>query len=171
MTLVALKVHFLRLLDVLVDPRGQSFYLQLREVEELPTLVLPCVQSLIYLFDSVHTVDLPPAYGGMSEGKNPQVLVGAAFVDVLLAITAAVKDPALPILTAKGILESLCIVIYKHDFESANLKAMQPYLKRAITHTLDLVVQDTTYETRQIALSVVQGFVKRCSSFMGSIIQ
>jgi hypothetical protein len=58
-------------------------------------------------------------------------------------------------------LESLMIVIYKHDLDAKPLKHLHGAMIRAVRRAMDLVSQDISYEVRQLALSVVQAYVKR----------
>lgn len=175
-TLLKLKLHLVEIMDfsdiaAIPSHHGQPFYVQFGEVEEIPEIALPCVGELLQVLDSSHTVESTPS-GGSHDGKGNPTLVGSAFVDVSLAIFSSVKETmALPTLTVKSMLEALCIIIYKHDFENIALRHLQPNLRKAVVGSLHLMLQDVSYELRQLALSVAQAFVKRWNSIMGSTVQ
>ncbi|KAF8077923.1 hypothetical protein FPV67DRAFT_1403007 [Lyophyllum atratum] len=180
--LLKVKSHLVQVTgfrDVSVIPsqNGQSFYVQFGEVPEIPEVALPCVNQLLPVMDASYSVDVAPSAMAGANGANGlderpiSVLVGSIFVDVFLAMFCTVRDLAsLPILTFKNMLETLCVVIYKHDFESKTLRHLQQTLRRAVVRALDCLAADISYDLRQLALSVTQAFVKRWHSFMGSIV-
>ncbi|GLB34930.1 putative response to drug [Lyophyllum shimeji] len=177
--LLKLKHHLVQVTgfcDVSVVPsqNGQSFHVQFGEVSEIPDIALPCVNQLLPVMDSSHAVDIAPsAMAGVNEldGKPVLMLVGSIFVDVFLAMFCTLRELSfLPILTFKNMLETLCVIIYKHDFESRTLRHLQQTLRRAVVRALDCLAADVSYDLRQLALSVVQAFVKRWHTFMGSTI-
>jgi len=177
--LLKLKVHLVRIIgfdDISVEPSpsGHSFHVQFGEVSEIPELSLPCVHDLLPVLDAYHAVDLPQfaMVGSIEQDERPlSLLVGSVFVDVALAIFCTVRDlSALPVLALKALLETLCVIIYKYDFESRPLRHLQQTLRRAVLRALDVLSQDISYELRQLALSVIQAFTKRWHTFMGSIV-
>lgn len=178
-TLLKLKIHLVQVVgfsDISAIPlqSGPSFYVQFGEVKEILELALPCISALLPVLDAYHHIDLPPsAMAGANEHDNRplSVLVGSVFVDVSLAIFCTVRDfSSLPLLTLKSMLETLCVIIYKHDFESRVLRHLQQTLRRAVLRVVDVLSQDTSYEIRQLALSVTQAFIQRWHGFMGSVI-
>lgn len=63
------------------------------------------------------------------------------------------------------------ILIYKHDFEAQALRYLQTGLRKAVSRAIEILLwDDTSYELRQLAMSVIQAFLKRWQSFMGNII-
>jgi hypothetical protein len=177
--LLKLKAHLVQIvgfgdISVTSSPSGHSFHIRFGEVSEIPELSLPCVHGLLPVLDAYHTVDLPhfSMVGANEQDERPlSLLVGSVFVDVALAIFCTVRQLlTLPVLTSKAILETLCVIIYKHDFESQALRHLQQTLRRAVLRALDIMSQDINYELRQLALSVVQAFIKRWHSFMGSVV-
>lgn len=178
-TLLKLKIHLVQVagfngISAIPSQGGHSFYVQFGEAKEIPELALPCISSLLPVLDAYHHIDLSPSAMAGANGHDDRplsVLVGSIFVDVLLALFCTVRDlSSLPLLTLKSMLETLCVVIYKHDFESRALRHLQQTLRRAVLRALDVLSQDTSYEIRQLALSVTQAFIKRWHGFMGSII-
>jgi hypothetical protein len=178
-SLLQLKVHLVRIIgfgdiSVTSSPSGHSFHIQFGEVSDIPELSLPCMHYLLAVLDAYHTVDLPYfAIIGANEQDERllSLLVGSVFVDVALAIFCTVRDlSGLPVLALKALLEALRVIIYKHDFESRALRHLQQSLRRAVLRALDILSQDVSYELRQLALSVVQAFIKRWHTFMGSIV-
>ena len=177
--LLKLKIHLVRIIgfsdiSVTCSPSGQSFYIQFGKVSEIPQLSFPCVHGLLLVLDAHHTVDLPhfAMVGANEQDEKPlSLLVGSVFVDIALTMFCTIRDlSALPVLILKTLLEALCVIIYKHDFESRGLRHLQQALRRAVLRALDILSQDISYELRQLALSVVQAFIKRWATFMGSIV-
>jgi hypothetical protein len=177
--LLKLKVHLVRIIgfgdiSVMSSLSGHTFHIQFGEVSEIPEWSLPCVHGLLPVLDAYHTVDLPhfAMVGANEQDERPlSLLVGSVFVDVVLAMFCTIPDlTTLPVLALKALLETLCVIIYKHDFESRALRHLQQALRRAVLRALDILSQDISYELRQLALSVIQAFIKRWHTFMGSIV-
>ncbi|KAG6866935.1 hypothetical protein C0991_003851 [Blastosporella zonata] len=176
--LLKIKNHLVETIgfrDVSVVPshNGQSFQIQFGEVNEIADIALPCVNQLLSVMDAFHSSDVAPAaMAGADDDERPvSVLVGSIFVDVFLSMVCTIKDlTSLPVLTCKNMLETLCIIIYKHDFESRILKHLQHSLRRAVMRALECLTHDISYDLRQLALSIVHAFVKRWHSIMGSFI-
>ena len=174
-----LKVHLVQItgfsdISLIASASGHSFYVQFGEVHEIPDLALPCIHDLLSVFDAYHTINLSlfnMAGPKEQDERSCSLLVGSVFVDVALAMFCTLAAlSSLPVLTLKAMLETLCVIIYKHDFESRALRHLQQPLRRAVVRTLDLLSQDIGYELRQLALSAIQGFIKRWHGFMGSIV-
>lgn len=178
-SILKIKFHLAQVLgfdNVSIVPasHGQAFHVRLDEFVELPEQSLPCITQLSMVFDAFHPFNLAPsAVGGLyveDETLFP-LLVGAIFVDVLLHTFIHVQDlAALPVLTVKSMLESLMIIIYKHDLDIKPLKHLYIVLVKAVRRALELVSLDISYEIRQLALSVVQAYVKRWPNLRGSFI-
>jgi hypothetical protein len=77
---------------------------------------------------------------------------------------------ALPVLTMKNMLESLTIIIHKHDLDSRPLKHLPSHLRKALRRVLDLLLRDIGYEIKQLALSVIQACTKKRSALMGNLL-
>ncbi|KAF9464728.1 hypothetical protein BDZ94DRAFT_1255766 [Collybia nuda] len=178
-TLLKLKIHLVQVagfggVSAIPSQGGHSFYIQFGEAKEIPDLALPCISSLLPVLDAYHYINLSPSNmaGANEHDDRPSpVLVGSIFVDVLLTLFCTVRDlPSLPPLTLKIMLETLCVIIYKHDFESRPLRHLQQLLRRAVLRAQDVLAQDASFEIRQLALSATQAFIKRWHGFMGSII-
>ena len=126
------------------------------------------------MFDAHYHVELLPSsmMGHIAQDDRPaSILVGSVFVDLFLAMFSAIRDfTSLPLLTLKGLLETLCVIVYKHDFENKVQRHLQQPLRRAVSRVLDLLSEAISYDIRQLALSLVQAFIKRCHTFMGPII-
>ena len=109
--------------------------------------------------------------GRAGDDVNCNVLVGSAFVDLALAAFDSAADMGkAPVLALKALLENVVIVFYKHDLESRALRHLQHAARRAVLRVLELLVEDISYELRQLCLSVVQAFISRCYEFMGSVV-
>ncbi|KAG6814363.1 hypothetical protein H0H92_010949 [Tricholoma furcatifolium] len=177
--LLKIKNHLVEVVgfrDVLTAPtyNGQWFQVHFGELSDITDIALPCVNQFLAVMDASHTVEVSPSVmvGANDADERPvTILVGSIFIDAFLSIICMGKDLAsLPIMTFKNLLETLCIVIYKHDFESPVLRHLQSRLRLAVTRSLDCLALDISYDVRQLALSVVQAYVKRWHSVMGSFI-
>ncbi|KAJ7449837.1 hypothetical protein FB451DRAFT_1286715 [Mycena latifolia] len=155
--------------DITVTPsnNGQTFDVQFGDAQHIPEASLPCVNELLSVLDAPHVINLEPP------GVNPissTFLVGSTFVDVSLNLFCTGDLLSLPIQTLKSMVESLGVIIYKHDFEHRRMKHLQPTLRRAVLRALELMLEDISYEIRQLALSVTQAFIKRWPAYTGSIV-
>ncbi|KAJ6596919.1 hypothetical protein DFH09DRAFT_972654 [Mycena vulgaris] len=155
--------------DITVTPsnNGQSFDVQFGDAQHIPEASLPCVNELLSVLDAPHVINLEPP------GVEPTLstfLVGSTLVDVSLNLFCTGDLLSLPILTLKSMVESLGVIIYKHDFEHRRMKRLQPTLRRAVLRALELMLDDISYEIRQLTLSVTQAFIKRWPAYTGSII-
>ncbi|RDB21389.1 hypothetical protein Hypma_011626 [Hypsizygus marmoreus] len=178
-TLLKIKTHLVRVtgfseVSVVPSHSGHSFQVQFGEVSEIPEIAHPCVYQLLPVLDAHHPVELTPsamAGANILDERPVPVLVGSIFVDVSLAMFCTVRDlSSLPVSTLKSLLETICVIIYKHDFESRALRHLQQTLRRAVMRALDILSEDISYDLRQLALSVTQAFIRRWHNFMGSIV-
>lgn len=155
--------------DVTVTPstNGQTFDVQYGDAQHIPEASLPCVNELLSVLDAPHVVNLEPS--GV-EPVSSTFLVGSALVDVSLNLFCTGDLLSLPISSLKSMVESLGVIIYKHDFEHRRMKHLQPTLRRAVMRALELMLDNISYEIRQLALSVTQAFIKRWPAYTGSIV-
>jgi len=169
-SLLKIKFHLAQVIgfsDVSIVPAssGHAFHVRLGDLGNMSEQGIPCVNQLPVVLDAGHPFDLAPsAVGGpyVEDDTPSSLLVGAIFVDVSLAILSLTTNLlSLPILTIKSMLESLMIVIYKHNLDAKPLKHLHSSLMRAVRRAMELVSQDISYEIRQLALSAVQAYVKR----------
>lgn len=153
---------------------GHSFHVEFRDFDKIPSIALPCIGQVFRVFDAHYSVELLPSamVGHIAQDERPAlILVGSVFVDLFLAMFSDISDfTSLPLLTFKGLLETLCVIIYKHDFENKVQRHLQQPLRRAVSRVLDILSEAISYDIRQLALSLVQAFIKRCHTFMGPII-
>jgi hypothetical protein len=155
--------------DVTATPstNSQTINVQFGDAQHIPDASLPCVNELLSVLDAPHPINLElPGAAPVSS----TFLVGSTFVDVSLNLFCTGDLLSLPILTLKSLVESLGVIIYKHDFEHRRMKHLQPTLRRAVLRALELMLDDISYEVRQLALSVTQAFIKRWPAYTGSII-
>lgn len=178
-SLQKIKIHLLQVAgfsDVVAVPRatGEGFHVTFSMLEAVPEVAFPCVNELSQVLDALRPFKLAPSTmsGPYADDDDPwPLLVGSIFVDVSLAIFCGVNDLlSLPIQTLKAMLESLLIIIYKHDLESKPLKNLQNNLRKAVRRAMELLLMGVCYELRQLALSCIQAFVKRWPALVGSII-
>jgi len=177
--LLKIKLELVRIIgftNVVVFPRngGQVFHITFSDLPTIPEAALSCIHDLPRVFDSAFPYILPASTmgGPYAEDDTPvPVLVGSALVDVsLMSFCALPRLDSLPIATIKSMLESLVIVVFKHDLDSRPLKHLQPVFRRAVHRAMELMLSDLNYEIRQLALLVVQAFVKKWPNSLNSVI-
>ncbi|KAG7092480.1 hypothetical protein E1B28_008832 [Marasmius oreades] len=172
--LLRIKLHVARVfgfddVHAVPAPNGLTFLVKFGKLVSVPQYAIPCISQLLPLLDSPHPAPLisiePP------RGNTTPLLVGAVFIDVLLGLFSSAKEiTSLPILSVKSLLESLSVVIYKHNFENIYIRHLQPSLKQAVTLTLELMLEDINYECRQLALYVTQAYIRKFHGTMRSLI-
>ncbi|EPQ58100.1 hypothetical protein GLOTRDRAFT_72136 [Gloeophyllum trabeum ATCC 11539] len=166
--LLRIKTQLLKILgfaDVSLIPAlsGHAFHVRFGDFIEIPESALPCISELPALFDAFHPFDLAPsAMGGpYSHEETPaNLLVGSAFVDVLLALVVKQDFSNMPVGTARHLMEALLIVIYKHDFDSRPLRHLMPDLRHAVRHVMDVLLMDVAYELRRLSVSICNAYIK-----------
>ncbi|KAE9396073.1 hypothetical protein BT96DRAFT_997116 [Gymnopus androsaceus JB14] len=172
-----IKQHVARVLgfdDVHAVPAtsGHSFFVEFGDLKSIPAFAYPCVNHLLVLLDAPHQLSITDAeLQGFVNDRAWPLLVGSPYVDILLGIFNSGEDLiALPVLTLKSLLESLGVVIYKHNIENVYLRHFQPQLKRAVSRVMEIMLQDINYECRQVALSVVHSYIKKSQGSMRSFV-
>jgi hypothetical protein len=169
-SLLKIKFHLAQVVgfsDVSIVPAssGHAFHVRLGKFGNVSEQGIPCVNQLPIILDAGHPFELAPsAVGGpyVEDDTQYSLLVGTIFVDVSLTILSLTTNLlSLPVLTIKSMLESLMIIIYKHDLDAKPLKHLHGSLMRAVRRAMELVSQDISYEIRELALSVIQAYVKR----------
>ena len=181
LTLLKLKtrlVHILGFSSVSAIPSsaGQIFYVAFEHKRATASScdVSPCIDELFSVLDASHPFSLVAS--AMSESLPPNdapapLLVGSIFVDVLLALITGSEDLLdMPFLTTKRLIESLLVVMYKHDIESRPLRHLQGSLRRAVLRVLSLVPTGLSYELRQLSLTVAQTYIKLWPNTSGSFV-
>lgn len=155
--------------DVTATPsiNGQTIDVQFGDAQHIPDASLPCVNELLSVLDAPHGLSLEVSG---ADSASSTFLVGSTFVDVSLNLFSTGDLLTLPVSTLKSLVESLGVIIYKHDFEHKRLKHLQPTLRRAVLRALELMLDDISYEIRQLTLSVTQAFIKRWPPYTGSIL-
>ncbi|KAF5365590.1 hypothetical protein D9758_003325 [Tetrapyrgos nigripes] len=161
--LARIKVHLARVMGfegvrTVLDENGYTLRVIFGEVKILMSS-LPCIHQFPVLFDASHQFSVDDGY--VQDSSSP-FLVGSPFIDILLGLFDSPDDiAALPVLTLKSMLESLGIVILKHNFEDIRIRLQQPALKRAVSRVMELMLRDINYECRQVALSTLQAYIKK----------
>lgn len=180
-TLLRLKDQLARTLgyqDVISVPSssGYTFYVQFSNMNGTPAYAYPCITDLMFLLDSPHPFSVASsAMGGPNaeDDVSSSLLVGSLFLDLIIGLFLHIEElPALPPMTLKNLIKCLLIALQKHDFDSQPLRYLQPELRKAVKRSLVDIVKDdcVSHEIRQLALSVSQAFIKRCSHFAGKFI-
>ncbi|EIN07352.1 hypothetical protein PUNSTDRAFT_144852 [Punctularia strigosozonata HHB-11173 SS5] len=135
------------------------------ELQVIPASSYPCIGELVKVLDAFYPFDVTPSdmgRSGVDEESPSKLLAGSIFIDLVLAIFLELRDlDSLPLTVIKQLLECLLIIIYKHDFDSKSLINLRSVLNRAAKRVLGLVVSDTSYQIRQLALTVCTEFIKR----------
>lgn len=180
-SLLKLKDQLVRTIgfqDVSLIPstNGHNFFIQFRGINSIPPPAYSSVADLMIVLDSARPYELScSAMGGPDvEDETPcELLVGSAFVDVLLGLFVQLDDPAsLPPLTLKNVLKALIIVMQKHDFDSRPLRHLHGELRTALRCCLTLLLNEEqlSLELRQLALSNCQIFISRWPSIMSAFV-
>ncbi len=177
--LLKLKEHLARTLgfaEVAVVAIGNTnhFFVRFGSIDVVPETAYPCLNELMVTLDSAHPYSLvSSAMGGRHSDDEPgsPLLVGSIFVDLFLeAFIQCENLETLPSLVLKNMLKSLIIVVYKHDFDSRPLKLYQPHLRRAVKRALDLLLEELSYDLRQLVLTVCRAFIKRWPNLIGNFV-
>ncbi|KAG2054622.1 hypothetical protein BDR06DRAFT_982221 [Suillus hirtellus] len=153
---------------------GRAFSVHLDGFSGIPQQSLPCVNEFARVLDAPHPFNLPPSLmnSPFTEDDRPcRVLIGSIWIDAVLGAFCAIDEPLeLPALTLKSLLEALMAMIYKHDFDSLALRHLDVLLRKALKKTLDLLLVDLSYDLRQVALSVIETYIKRGSAISGALV-
>ncbi|KAH7914698.1 hypothetical protein BJ138DRAFT_1143394 [Hygrophoropsis aurantiaca] len=174
-----LKSHLAKLMgfsDVALVPahHGRTFHVHFDNLTLIPDGALPCVNELPKVLDASHSFDLQPSALNSpfaDDDRHCSVLVGTPLVDVSLAAFCSIDDPfEYPVLSVKALLEIVMAIVYKHDFASMALKHLDGLLRKTLRKIMDFLLLDISYESRQIALAVIQTYIKRWTAISGSLI-
>lgn len=153
---------------------GRAFSIHMDAFNAIPQESLPCVDEFARILDAPHPFDLPPSLMNSpftDDDKPCRVLVGSIWIDVVLGVFCAMDELLkLPALTLKSLLEALMTMIFKHDFNSPALRHLDVLLCKALKRTLDLLLVDLSYDLRQVALSVIEIYIKRGSAISGALV-
>lgn len=153
---------------------GRAFSIHLDGFNAIPQQSLPCVNEFARILDAPHRFDLPPSLmnSPFTDDDRPcRVLIGSIWIDVVLGAFSPVDELLkLPALTLKSLLEALMAIIYKHDFNSPALRHLDVLLCKALKRTLDLLLVDLSYDSSQVALSVIEIYIKRGSAISGALV-
>ena len=97
-------------------------------------------------------------------------VVGSVFVDVLLAVFNEAVVDFLPFIVLKNLIKCVIIITYKHDLESRPLRHLQAIFRKVVRKLNEIVLMDSSYEIRQLALTACGACIKRWPNMVGSII-
>lgn len=153
-------------------PNGHSFHVQLGEVKQISVPSLPCIPGIMLLLDSYRKFSIPPsAMTGVEDDAHSILLVGSIVLDVFLSLFTRLENlQEIPFVYAKALLQSLVIVIYKHDLESAPLKHLREQLRRVIRRISEMLCTEISYELRLLILTVVKAYLKRWPAYATGIL-
>ncbi|KAF4603665.1 hypothetical protein EYR38_004080 [Pleurotus pulmonarius] len=175
-TLMKVKLHLLHALgfdgvSTVTTADGHNFDVRFNEVRVIDPHMYPLVTELVAVLDSHHKLWQVSTVSAPQNGSSSYGLVGAVFSDVFIRIFSTLDDLAeIPVMVLKGLVEGLGIIIHKQDFEERAMRHLQQPLRKAVNRLHEVLLSDGSYEVRQLALSVTQAFIKKCSAFMGTII-
>lgn len=165
--ILQIKVHVLdclgfRNVSANMTPRGLD--VRFEDIPYLRPAAIPLVTELLLVLDSSYRI--PSSHSGTLP------LVGLHFVDLVLSMFSTAKNLAsLPTLPLKSLLEALGIIIQKHDFDGPNMRFLQPLLRRSLTRTIELLLENPNYDLCQMCLTIMTAFMESSvSSFMGGVI-
>ncbi|KIJ69367.1 hypothetical protein HYDPIDRAFT_36436 [Hydnomerulius pinastri MD-312] len=160
--------------EAVPTPSGRAFYIRFEKLETIPVTCYPCIHAFPRILDAPHPFELPPSMMGsplVDDDRPCRVLVGTIWIDLVLSIICSIEDPlSLPVLTLKSLLESLMAIIFKHDFDNLAIKHLDVMLRKALRKALDLLLLDISYELRQVALSVIQTYIRRGTAISGVLV-
>ncbi|TBU65728.1 hypothetical protein BD310DRAFT_803111 [Dichomitus squalens] len=177
--MLKLKDHLARTLgfaevSMITIGTTNHFFVQFGSLDVIPEEAYPCLNELMLTLDSAQPYSLvSSSMGGRysDDETGAAVLVGSIFVDLFLETFIQCENlEALPPLTLKNLLKSLIIVIYKHDFDTRPLKLFQPQLRRAVKRALDLLLEELSYDLRQLVLTACHAFIKRWPHLIGNFV-
>ncbi|KAI0306458.1 hypothetical protein B0F90DRAFT_1808156 [Multifurca ochricompacta] len=165
LNLLKLKKHLVLILgfvgvSTVPAPASQVFYVTFEHTRVTAHDLLSVLDASqpFSLFASAMTESSPP------NDAPTSLLVGSIFVDVLLALITGSDDLLdLPYLTTKRLIECLLVVIRP-------LRHLQGHLRKAVRRVLNLVPTGLSYELRQLALTVVQTYIKFWPNTAGSFV-
>ncbi|THH07445.1 hypothetical protein EW145_g3377 [Phellinidium pouzarii] len=154
-------------------PSGHSFHVHFGDLKAVSPYALPCLQGLMALLDSHRPFQLSPsamATTNADDDTTYSVLVGSVVLDVFLDLFNHFAENLgnFTYLPTKTLLLSLVIVIYKHDIDSVPLQHLRDRLRKAVKGASDILLEDIGYELRQLALTALQAFRNRWSSYAGT---
>lgn len=145
---------------------GHSFHVQLAKSVGLHPGAYSCIQSMMIVVDSDRTMDIAASAmtpSVLEDETTYSVLVGSIIVDVVLGVFHCLfehlKD--FPYIQLKALLQSLIIVVYKHDLECPALKHLREVLRGVVKRMSDLLLQDIGHECKHLAITVIQAYRKR----------
>ncbi|KAF9246494.1 hypothetical protein BU15DRAFT_40292 [Melanogaster broomeanus] len=174
-----LKLHLAKVIgfndvEAVPTPSGRAFYIRFENLVNIPVSCYPCIHAFPRILDAPHSFDLPPSMMGsplVDDDKTCRVLIGTIWIDLVLSVICSIEDLlTLPVFTLKSLLESLMVVIFKHDFSSLAIKHLDVMLRRALRKSLDLLLLDISYELRQVTLSVIQTYIRRGTAISGVLV-
>jgi hypothetical protein len=142
---------------------GHSFHVQLGEMQKYNDYALACIDGLLLLLDANRVFALPiSAMTGTEDDSTVDLLIGSAMIDLFLGVFNDEGSMLkLPVLTQKVLLQSMAVVVLKHEMDRPPLIHLQNQLRRAIRKITDLLPMDISYELRHLCLSVLQATLKR----------
>jgi len=175
---VAIKLHLLRAMgfkNVASHPSlfGQTSYV----LDATPELAWPCIDELLLLLDSAATISISQVMLGLPQPEDifNEMLVGTVFIEPLLAFIGAHEDLlSIPYASAKALLHSLTVVLYKHNVDSGKdgkpLLRLHTPIRTAVRRALLFARSDAPYDLRQLGLSVAYAFIKTRPGMAGSFV-
>lgn len=170
-SLLKVKFHLVMILGfsgatLVPAPSGHSFHVHYGDMKTISTHAMPCITGLMTLLDAYRPFDISPsAMTGAEDDVPMTLLVGSVFVDVFLSLFNEGENlTSLPFVYSKALLQTLIIVIYKHDMDSSPLRHLREQLRRAVRRASDLLLLVISHELRLLALSVNHAYLKRWPS-------
>ena len=158
--------------DAILVPakNGHSFHVQLAKSSSLNPGAYSCIHSMMIAVDSDKTMDIAASAMTPSIAEDEttySILVGSIIVDVVLGVFHCLFDHLkdFPYIQLKFLLQTLVIVIYKHDLECPALKHLREVLRGVVKRMSDLLLQGIGHECKHLAISVIQAYRKRWPAY------
>ncbi|KZV90247.1 hypothetical protein EXIGLDRAFT_720571 [Exidia glandulosa HHB12029] len=178
-SLLKLKMHLARILgftnvELAVAALGHDYHVTFGSLHQLPETAFPCINPMLKVLDAAERIRYPLSAMGVASETDPLMegLVGEFFADIALRVLSNATNLAqLPYVVQRGLIESLIVIIHKHDVEANRaLKALQGDIRSAVRAVTDLILLDASYEIRYIALTAALVFLKRYPKLCAKII-
>ncbi|GJJ12125.1 hypothetical protein Clacol_006366 [Clathrus columnatus] len=142
-------------------PNGQLFYVQLGEIDKLDDYACGIIQPLLRLLDASYKLRLPASLLGHWNQDLGDALLGTLFVDSIAKIWEFPQIvQGLPYVSVRGLLESLLVIVVKHDIGSNVLKHLDEAICTSIKAVADLIFLNSNYDIRQLCFAVLSMFLQ-----------
>ncbi|KAF8590616.1 hypothetical protein K439DRAFT_1382139 [Ramaria rubella] len=141
---------------------GQTFHVHFEDLPLIQEDSFSCINPLMHVLDAPHQVILSPSSLGVTSNDAPVTgLVGDVFVDLIAKLWEnATIVQTLPYSALRGLLESMLLIIAKHELNSPSLNHLDELMCKAIKTVSELVTWECSYDIRHLCLAVMLAFLQ-----------